>query len=217
MYEIDSVESAPKPTKICVGTVGEVEDGYLSPRSGNYIVQPISIDALDAGQNTKLFLLYRPEWFVKGFKSKTLEDIAGYGKGPHWVYGTHVRSDDKMSYLRGLVGSNEAFTVLVNLLVNLPVGINNVPDIDAITGVFKAFFAGNTDSTGGPVKVGYVLEQQRTKTDEVNDEGKPVYRLENRYQVKSFFDATTKNLKSWENRAAKSEGRFLMTYSGVPY
>ena len=218
MYELESVESAPKPTLVCVGTVGEVEEGYLSPKSEKYIVQPISIDALEGGRNTKVFLLYRPEWFVKGFKPKTLEDVDGRGKGLHWVYANHIRNDDKMSFLRGLTGSNEAFKILMNDLVSLPLDEETqLPLISDITGIFQEFFSSNIDSTGQPVKIGYVLEQQRAKTGEVDDNGKDIYRLENRYQVKSFFDPTTKNLKSWENRIAKSEGRFLLCYTGGPF
>lgn len=225
--QFDSVESAPKPTLVCVGTVGEIEDGYIAS-SGKYIVQPVNINALDSGKNQKIFVLYRPEWFVEGFKVKALKEAEGERKGAHFVYAKNIRDDDEMSTLRGLSGSEEAFENLMDAILNTPVNdTTGVPNLEDVTETFRTFFANNKDENGELVKVGYVLQQQRTKTDETTTAVKngvevtvPVYRLENRYTLankNAFFDATVKNLQKWENRAAKSEGKFVMTYSGVPY
>lgn len=211
-YMFDSVESAPKPTLVNVGEVSEVLDGYVS-KSERYVVQPIKIRAFDSGYNTTVFLLYRPEWFVKGFKVTTLEETEGYGKGAHWVYRRNIASDDELSYLRGLAGSDAAFNKLAGALFSLPVNKDGVHSIEDVTEVIRKHFTDNG------VKVGYILQQGSVKTDQVDEDGKNIYRLENRYvlaQKNPFFDATEKNILKFGNKAERSEGKTVMTYGG-PY
>jgi len=45
---------------------------------------------------------------------------------------------------------------------------------------------------------------QRTKTDEVNEEGRHEYLLENRYEIKDFFEITEEALKKYRKAAEKS-------------
>lgn len=215
LYTFDTPDALPMPTKVNVGVVTEVSDGYISPKSGNYIVQPIQLEALDAGQNTKVYLLYRPEWFVKGFRVKNLAEVEGERKGAHWVYLRHIRDTEEMSYLRGLCGSDEAFDRLGGIIFNLPVNEQGFHELEDVSAAIRDFLLNNVDESGNPVKVGYVLSQARVKTGEKDADGKNVYRLEKKYNLAGknpFFDATEKNLKRWQNRAERSEGKIVMTY-----
>jgi hypothetical protein len=209
------------PTLICVGTVGEVGEGHLSKPNedgvSNYIVQPISIEPLDAGRSTKVQLLYRPNWFVPGFQPETLKELDG-GEGMHFVYGRNINSRGSISVLRGLTGSPETFKDLAVQLLSLdvPQGADG-PSIEDVQKTLTDFFEGNVDASGEKVKFIYELRQQYTKTNELNAEGKPIYLAENRYQLQQIMDFNEKNLKSQRIRAEKSQGNTKFTYEGVPY
>lgn len=208
-FSFTPTEAAEKPTLLCVGTVGEIEEAHLS-KSENYVVQPINLNALDAGRNIKLYFLYRPEWFTRGFNPATLKADQ---PGAHFVYGKNIANKDNLSNLRGLAGSNEAFVKLATILTSItsdPTG----PSMEDVTEALVEFFEGNVDSEGQPKKIGFELRQQMTKTDEINEEtGKNVYVRENRYEVKAFFDVTKKSLDGAVRRASNSDGKVKMTYS----
>jgi hypothetical protein len=216
-------EARPKPTLICVGNVTEVGDGYISGKSGtDYVVIPITIEALDGGKRAKVYFTHRPEWLTAGFKPYLLQREA---PGAYFVYSKNISSEDEFSLLRGLAGSEEAFVQLSTILLNLEVDPEiGGPNPETTTAALRAFFEGNVGSDGQPVRVGYELRQQRTKVLDENGEavidpetGKPMYVNENRYNVASFWDVTEKTVSKATNRASRSEGKVIMTFAGSPF
>lgn len=201
-------EASEKPTLLCVGTVGEVEDAHIS-KSEDYVVQPIKIEALDAGRNQTLYLLYRPEWLTRSFNPASMKDEH---PGPFFVYGKNIATKDGYSNLRGLAGSQEAFVSLAKQLIGITAN-DEGPNMEAVTKVLRDFFAANVDAEGNSRKIGYELRQQQTKTDEVDEDGKAIYLRENRYEVKSYFDVTEKGLATAKRRAERSNGKVKFTFA----
>lgn len=195
-----------KPSLLCVGTVGEVGDAKIS-ESEQYVVQPIKIEALDAGKSQTVYFLYRPEWLTAGFKPHSLKKT---NKGAHFVYSKNIASKDSLSVLRGLAGTKEGFNDLANQLLRLPVVAGTGgPTMEAVTDTLRDFFAGNEDNEGQARKIGYELRQQATKVEGefyTNEKGeqKQRYARENRYNLQSFWDVTTENLKRMKAKAEKS-------------
>ena len=215
MLGFTRAEASPMPTLICVGVVGAVGEGKISSTE-KYIVQPIDVEGLDAGRNQRVYWLYRPEWLVKGFKPSKLKEV---DEGAYFVYSKNIDSEDAFSVLRGLAGSQQAFERISNALLRLPVAPGtNGPSIQDVEETLREFFNDNLVN-GEPARIGYILQQDAVKTDEVDETtGKNIYMRTKRYKVLDWFDVTMKNLKFQANRANKSEGRLRYTYSNeVPF
>jgi hypothetical protein len=213
-------EARPMPTLICVGTVGEVSDGYVSDKSGNsYVVIPIALDPLDGGRRTKVYFTHRPEWLVHTFKPHILkrENASAY-----FVYEKNITSENDYSLLRGLAGSQDAFVELSDILLRLPVDADlGGPTPESVSEALRTYFTNNVDATGQIRKIGYELKQQSVKiladdgTPEIDPEtGKPAKLLTKNYNVNSYWDVTEKGIKKMVNRANGSQGDVIMTYSG---
>lgn len=210
-------EASRKPTLICVGTVGNVGQAKITA-SQNYILIPINLDPVDAGRKGKINFLYRPEWLVRGFKTHELKQA---DEKAHFVYSKFIASREKLSVLRGLCGSKEAFARLTKAILSLPDSGGNGPSMEDVADTLRTFFESNVDADGQPVLVGYELVQARTKTDdyETDTKGKKrrIYLLDNRYEVGDFWDVTSEGIKKQNRRAEGSKGMVKMTYSGVPF
>ena len=211
---------APKPSLYCVGTVAEVENAHLSD-SENYMVVPIKISARDAGKDITIQFLYQPPWFTKDFNSilglRTFkqENINDNGNlsGAGWVYSTYINNigdDDKaVSVLRGICGSQAKFEELSDRLLNLevPEGTDG-PTPEDVTETLREFLENNQGKDGAPMLIGYTLDQESKKTDEINPEtGKNVYVRTKRYVLgrkATFWDVNKKNLAYFTKRAEGS-------------
>ncbi len=117
-----------------------------------------------------------------------------------FVYRKNIAGRGSVSNLLGIAGNQERYEDLANTLLTTE-GITE-EDGATITNVLKdkLVAAEGTDA----FKIGYVLQQQRTKTDEVNEEGKHEYILENRYDIRDFFEVTEESLKKYRKAAVKS-------------
>lgn len=196
------------PSLACIGEVTEVGEGKLS-NSGNYIVQPISLSAREAGKDLRTNLLYKPEWFEYGFDPDTFQEIEG-GSSMESVYRRNISGRGGLSTLSGLAGSDEEFERLQGILLDL-----TEVTAEVVQEALSNFFL----DPERDMLIGYVAQQQRTKTDRTNPEtGKAIYIAENRYEVGSYFRVDEKTIKSLSNRAKKSNGNFRLTFeAGVPF
>lgn len=215
LLSFQEAAAADMPRRVCVGTVGEIQDGHVSEKSKKYIVQPIAINALGSGTSTTVYWLYRPEWLRPGFSPTSIKnevDDEKEANGLIFVYRNYIAGRGTTSMLRGLCGSDEAFMVLSNRLLSLP-----EVTIEAVTETLRTFFSEDNEN----VQIGYVLEQQSTKTDEIDPEtGKNVYIKENRYQIarkNGWFDVSDKALERFKKSAEKSNGRMIVCYDGEPF
>jgi len=200
-YAFGVADAQMKPRLACIGYVSEVGEGHIS-QSGYYVVQPVRLEALDAGQSTKVQVLYRPEWLTHTFKPKTLKDGDEQTQKSHFVYQKNIRVNSGISVLQGLCGTDEAFGDFMNKTARLPKAEGTEgPSIEDVQKCWTEFFDGNRNADGTPAQVGYILRQRRTKSDEVDENGKPVYILEDGYEVESFFYVNDKTIGQLRRRA----------------
>ncbi len=193
---------APKlPTLVCTGYVSVVGEGKESEK-GVYNVNPVEINGYGGSRNTKVQILTRPEWFsldASGNPDFRPDQITDNGMA--FVYRKNIAAVDGISNLRGLAGNEERYAALSNLLFAAE-GIAGDTSFNAIQNVLESFLipAEGEDS----VEIGYVLKQKRTKTEDLDENGKNIYLLENKYEVSDFFEATDENKKKYRKSAEKS-------------
>lgn len=210
------------PNLVCIGYVSTVGDAKVSS-SDKYIVQPLTIDGLESARNTKVQLLYKPEWLTENFNPESLNDFED-GKSMHFVYSQHIRQRGGLSTLRGIAGSQEGFDTLSNAILNIPVTKDPEVFMRAVQEVITEFVNNNTESDGTPKKIGYVLSQKSSKVLDSNgnpvknDAGKFEYVREKQYQVSRYFDVTEEQLKREINAAQKSPNTIKLTFeNGIPF
>jgi len=205
--------AADMPKLVCVGYVDAVGDGKVS-ESGKYIVQPISLAAYGAGRRARVNFLYRPEWIVPAFDPNTIAEMVDddeEAKKILSVYRRNINGRGSISTLRGLAGSDVGFERLSHRILSLPDA-----SIEGVQMVLTEFFEERQQS--GSPEIGYVLKQQATRTDQIDEEsGKAIWIKENRYEVDSFFDVNDKALAKWTKAAAKSQGKIRVTYNGEAF
>lgn len=225
---------APKPSLICVGTVTEVENGYLSD-SENYYVIPVKISGLDASRDFTVNILYQPQWFTKEFntivnirefKNENTGD-KGYLKGSAWVYSTYINfigdpekyGDKSVAYLRGLCGSEAKYVELADRLFNLEVPEGSEgPSVEDVTECMREFLENNQGADGTPMRIGYILEQEQKDSGETDDNGRKIYvgtknmvLPTNQRFHPAFFDVNAKQVKFYTKKAEKSETKDKVT------
>lgn len=220
-------QAAEKPDLICAGTVTGVGEAKISA-SGKNVTIPIDVEAVDAGRKVRIYFNFRPNWLTVGFKPGELEKA---DSAAHFTYKKNIADKEGYSVLRGLCGSKAAFARLANILLHLPVTENEFgeelitgPAMEDVADALREFFANNVDEQGQPVLIGYMLSQEKTKTDEteVDENGKVrnIYQRENRYGLNRnnpFWDITSGGIKKMTVKAEGSNGRVRMTYAGLPF
>ncbi len=203
------------PTLVCTGYVSKIGEGKESS-TGKYNVNPIEISGYGGSRNTRVNFLSRPDWFASEdgyalFRPATLEKMEG-GNSILFVYRKNVKAGegDSPSVLQGLAVTEENFEELSVAMLSAP-GIDGDESAQVIEQVLKDFLIAKDGQE--PTEIGYILKQKSVKSDEVDEEGKPVYILENKYEVDSWWAPTAKNKKRYlaiaEKSAAKAqeEGR----------
>ena len=222
-------ESRPMPKLVCAGRVQNVEAGRVT-KSGDYLMVPIEIEGYGAARNIKQYWCFRPEWLVAGFNPIALRDAAG-GDKLLGVYRNNVAEDGGISTLLGLCGCDaEKFDTLATTLFDLKISDMTVKNaetgtsgldidliLDKVSVAFHEFFI---DGKNGE-HVGYILKQEFQKTDEVNADGKAVYKATRFYGVNDWFDPNDeKRLKALRKSCEKSGGKMQMRIADgneVPY
>lgn len=208
------------PTLICLGYVGEVGEAKIS-KSEYYVTVPVSITALEAGRSTKTYFSVIPEWLTRGFNPATLDDRkkAEGGNGTAFVYSKNIAGKNGLSLLQGVAGSKEKFGQLVGQLVKLPIieGTDG-PALEDIGETLREFLLNNVGADGEPQKFLYELKQQATDSGEVDEDGKRIWVLENRYNVQAYYEFNEANVKKQTARCAKNPETTKLTFSeGVPF
>jgi len=193
------IQAQKMPNLICTGQISEIGETHVS-KSGNYIVTEVKLVADGAGRNTSVYLCVRPEWFVKGFDPSTIFDE--FGKGVDFVYRTHFDNRKKtVSYLRGLIGSEEGFVQFRNNTL-----LDSAEEFDNNT--FNAALRAAVTTS-----VGYVMKQDADKIVEEDEDGNAQvsYIRNENYKLDRMFYPTKEELKRQRNYAEKSNGNALFT------
>lgn len=215
----NEASAGKKPTLVCTGYVSKVDETNPS-KSGNYNVTPIHINGIGASLGTTIYLLTRPEWFeVDGdgrpaFKPNDLDKVEG-GKAMLFVYRKNIAGRGTVSNLQGLAGNQDRYEDLADALLTS----DGITDEDNGGDVITKVLTSKLVAAEGKEAfiIGYVLQQQRTKTDEVNEEGKHEYLLENKYEVKDFFEVTPEALKKYRKAAEKSAKKAQETSTPITF
>lgn len=209
------------PTLICLGYVSDVGEAKVS-KSEYYVTMPVSIEALEAGRSTKTYFTTIPEWLTRRFNPANSLDYrkkAEGGNGTGFVYSKNIAGKNGPSLLQGVTGTREAFGRLFSQFVNLPIpeGTDG-PALEDIGETLRSFLLGNLGSDGEPQKFIFELKQQATDSGEVDDNGKKIWVLENRYNVDKFYEFNEANVKKQLARCAKNPETTKLTFSeGVPF
>lgn len=196
------------PTLVCVGYVFHIGEGHPS-KSGVYNVNPVEIQPYGGGRETKFQFLSRPEWFAldgegrPAFRPKDLKNAEG-GKSMTFVYKKMINGRNEMSALEGLAGNAERLGLLEETLVDTP-GLDGDESATVLEGIFNDVLIAKDGEDA--VEIGYILKQQRVKTDEVDENGKAVYILDKGYELANFWEVTSKNKKKYRDIAEKSAAR----------
>ncbi len=216
--------SAPKlPKLICTGYVARIGEGKES-KSGVYNVNSIEIEGIGASRSQTVYLLTRPDWFevneegYASFRPDSLLQLEG-GKGMHFVYTKNIKEKNRqkgksvgsISLLEGVCGNQERFENIQEAFLTTPGVTDENDSAEVIERILKQHLVAKD---GEPyVEIGYVLKQQRTKTDEVDEDGNTIYLLSKNYELDTFWEVTEENKKkkfeSCEKSAerAKAEGK----------
>ena len=221
--------AARKPTLVCTGYVAGVPESKESA-SGKYNVTTVEINGLGASPNARVYLLTRPEWFetnedgFPAFRPDSLEKVEG-GRSMLFVYQKNIAQVGNTSVIQGLAGNEERFDTLAEALLSDPKTSDESDSAEAIQNIIEKLLVAKEGQT--PFEIGYILKQQRNKTDDVDEDGKPIYVLENRYEVSEWFEATEANKKKYRKSAEKSRAksdeageavRFKVTFDeGTPF
>jgi hypothetical protein len=218
MARFDELEARELPTLACIGRVTKIEEPKatkVNEHGINYLMIPIHIEGYGASRGTKVNFMFRPEWLKEGFRSRDLAKVEG-GKGLLAVYGNNISQKGKVSTLKGLVGSvDEEFDALADTLLTLSPG-EEVPTGEQVASALQKVLI---DEEKGQ-RIGYVLRQQREKTEDVDpDTGKPIYVLTPYYEVNEFYTPNEKGRKRQYNRAERTPDTFKVQFTedDVPF
>lgn len=204
---LKSIQAAPMPTLICVGTVGGVNKEKSGvTESGMYCKVCINLKATGAGRDQTVYFLFRPEWLNPDFDPNTIID--DYGSSVDFVYRNNIADvarGGNVSLLEGLAGSAQRANELKSRLASLgEVTVDNV--VETLTN----FFNERPDTL-----VGYNLRQAEDKIKDEN--GHVIDRVKTKnYNVDRFFYVTEDSLKRARIRAEKSDGKTVYT-ADVPF
>ena len=224
-----SAQAAEKPKLACVGRLSGLGDTGFT-ESGDYIKLQILIDGYGASQNARLTFLYRPEWFVPGFDPSSYEGAGEAEKKFLGVYRRNIAEQDATSVLLGLCGGDEeAYNTLASTLFSLDLqslidqGTEGVKQIPEVVKAAIAEFFDNQETAGK--RIGYILQQQSRKTDEVDENGKAIYVRGQYYEIgdgfgnSGFYVPDEKGRKRMASRAAKAQGKFRVCFTDedIPY
>jgi hypothetical protein len=200
-----------KPRTAALGRVQAIGEAKVT-QSKAYMLVKYELQGYGASPNQNGIFLFRPEWLMEGFNPASLEKFDN-GKTFEMIYRKNVASREGMSVLQGLCGGDEQkFDELADRIFAL--GINDASTeedvLEGVRGVLQQFLVdeGNGD------KVGYTIGHQMSKTDECDENGKPIYVRERFMEIKSWFDPSNeKAVKGMVKRAAKSEGKFVIAFT----
>jgi hypothetical protein len=208
-----SAAARPLPQLACIGYIDEIKE-VKETESGVYLNARVSIKGNDGvSRNSETNLLFRPDWFTPGFdpegiKNLDFEDLDATEQ-------QRVKTGLSLTYAR-LFGRGEAPG-------QLAVMAGSQENYDKLADLFTAAYKG-TEFTGEEIvdiirgfildkcpDVGYVLRQQKEKTDQVDENGKAVYVLRDGYEINEWFFPNAANKKRLMNRAVKSAEKAVKT------
>lgn len=196
-------EAQRLPTLFCIGYVSQVGDAKVS-ESGKYILQNLVVSPLGPGRMAFVRIMYRPEWLKPGFDPKSFKTLKD-GSGMEFVYRSNIAGHDSVSNLKGLSGSDERFA-------DLGARLQNLSDVnpDTVKKVLTDFFT--VEEGEAPFAIGYDLRQGKDDTGEVNDKGKKIKVLNNRYEVGSWWFVTDKTKAAKRKQANKSPENYKVAF-----
>ncbi len=203
--------SAPKLPKIaCVGQITDVAPTKAS-NSGKYNITNISIEPLGGGIKTTAMLLTRPDWLTPAFDP----DIELEGnKSALFVYASNISgpSGSPISRLLGAAGSAERADALA---AEIQAGATTTVDEDGNeVSIVPDNVLDNAFQKLVGTTVGYIMQQRREETDQVDENGKKKKILTNNYEFGEFFYPTDKALTKYRKLAEERPADWRVGFDG---
>jgi len=185
---MQELQAEYKPTYGVLGSIKAIGKPRLSENSDLTVV-PVDISTEGASPRKKVtyYFCFKPEWLVPGFNPNEL------AKNRRFVYSKNLANTSKNSFLQAI---SPDFNALAD----------DVATEDYDDAEFQSTLAGHLEGE----EVLFILEQERQKTDEINEEtGKNVYARTDNYQIKDFvrIDPKGKAIKQMEDRATKAAAK----------
>ncbi|CAB4142509.1 hypothetical protein UFOVP434_15 [uncultured Caudovirales phage] len=218
------MEAKAMPTQVNAAKISEVGPIAPSKSGGVYLVCPIKVDAYDSGRGETFYFCFRPEWFTSQFQEEVLqaESLEKYFQETHgedvyekngveknvatsfsFVYTSNIANGDNNSLLQCLFPDSDEFDAFTEKLLQLNIDAAE-PDLEALTKFLSEQLLDR--------KIGFVQKQAQIKTDRVNENGKPIYMKDNKYNVSSYFPITEAKVKSWVKSAKNSKSGLRLTF-----
>lgn len=157
------------PLQVHVGQVVSLEDPKPSrPKFDEngvqkiqYVNQVINLQGFGTiGGESKVYFLYRPEWFVAGFDpEKYYSEFEGC-KGAIFTYGKNIANNDDISTLQGLCGGSvQKLAIVMDALLELAERVNPMEQEDEFVKGVKELLEEILITRGFGKLVIYVLKQ----------------------------------------------------------
>lgn len=212
-------QAEKKPDLYSLGTLKSIDEPAFT-EAGTYIKANVVIAGHGAGRDQRYLLLFRPEWFFSEFDAATF-DSQEDGKSLRFIYRRNINASDQVSFLRAICGAGEEGKKLFDDVLAPAVfsidrtALENPPDSEEeAERVYLEFARAVVDTirtvviegAGSPV-FGFQLRQKKTKTDIIGADGKPVYQLDNNYDLNEFFEADEKGLERISKRVEKANAK----------
>lgn len=177
-----------KPTIACIGTLSSLDAATLS-KSGFYYMQKYSLQGKVKGTDGKSQLLWVPDFFKPGFnKERFAASLGDKGRGVKFVYEANIASAEKTSTLEAMCGGSDGLDELASYIHSL-----TDFDPDAVGSTIQSYVR-----SLGPIEIGYIMRQQRKKTEDGSVVREPYM------EIDSFFLVTEKQIKKLVNRAVSN-------------
>lgn len=215
------------PELACKGVITEVPEAKLTASEDYYMIR-VKIQGIDGSKDVTVNFLFRPEWLTPGFDPVSFEtlinssepEVAKRGRAFDTVYRNNVGgSNSQISHLKGFCGANDEalnkFGELRDALYAKKNAGKTAEDAEDLTGdEIQGLLSKFVMQVQGSKVLGYVLKQATQKTDEMDDNDKPVYELRSNYEVKNYYLPSEKMHASFVKRAkaAVPAGSFKIAY-----
>lgn len=195
-----------RPTLVCIGKVGEY-GALAEPKEGKlYHFVPIEIVPLFSGLGATFRLLFWPEILTYDSERDAPDMRLKKGQNAendkkssrYFVYSNNIAHEDGTAHLQVLLGEKfEAFAAEVAAAAE-----GDVIPPETFRAILMKFLPVGT-------QIGYVLKQQKSKTEDGDT------KLEDRYEVAYFWPMTDDGVKTIQarvKRAAKGKSPMEMTF-----
>ncbi len=198
---MEALEAEFLPTVATTGVIKKIGAPRQSERS-DYTIVDLEIE-LEAGprKSIRTYLVFLPDWLKPDFQPKSLTE-----RRDRNVYRNNINSSDRRTTLAALAGDDWAgFVESTFGMFNSNGGTFDGPEFHNIL-----------NSVGNGQQVLVELTQERQKTDELTEDGRPIYRKTENYTVGKFHEYKDTVVVALEKRAGRAREAMVKKDFDIP-